>query len=309
MPNEYQAQDLVKLIRLKYPERSQNGLYNTNVVLEEVADDVGHSVRWIDAAVFSMWRSHGLTRSAFEVKVSRSDFLRELKKPDKYEWCIECFHEFWYVAPKGVIQVEELPVGAGWLYPRGKQLVTGRQAARNPNPRLDDGLLASFMRSAWKEINRCNQEDYEEKMFKDTRYQTAQIFQEGTERFFKERGLFPFIHDSDEVFNTLQNATLERQFREDRNHFLSITGEFQRKMMELLNLFIVIATKSLFLRNDTGRYIVNSYGGIDDSSIEALKNVLKPKGRHIQVYHDKQRKQFAKFVKLLLEGGIFDADT
>ena len=36
--------------------------------------------RWIDVAVFQMWKTKGLTRSAFEIKVSRSDFISEMRR-------------------------------------------------------------------------------------------------------------------------------------------------------------------------------------------------------------------------------------
>ncbi|MBU2177548.1 MAG: hypothetical protein KJ556_20850, partial [Gammaproteobacteria bacterium] len=135
--NNYKAEDLVTLIRKKY-KTDANG-YNPCVVLEQVPDGTGmYQSRWIDVAVFQMWASKGLTRTAFEIKVSRSDFLSEIQSPQKHAWCRESFHYFFFVAPKDIIQVEELPDGVGWLYPRGSQLCTGRQARINDNPKLDD---------------------------------------------------------------------------------------------------------------------------------------------------------------------------
>ncbi len=64
----------------------------------------------------------------FEVKVTRSDFLQELKDPTKREpmeaVCAACY----FVAPKGIFDVSELPEGWGWLETRASGLVTRREA-------------------------------------------------------------------------------------------------------------------------------------------------------------------------------------
>jgi hypothetical protein len=144
------AEYLVNLIRQRYPVYRDDG-FHRYVVLEQVPDGTGmYQGHWIDVAVFHMWPSSGLLRSAFEIKISRSDFLRELQYPNKYKWVQDSFHEFWYVAPQGVIKREELPANAGWLCPRANKLTVKRHAVKNENPKLDDLLLAGFMRAAAK---------------------------------------------------------------------------------------------------------------------------------------------------------------
>lgn len=58
----------------------------------------------------------------FEVKVSRSDWLRELADADKAEaWSRYC-HHWWLVAPREVVRPGELPDGWGHLAPAGNRL-------------------------------------------------------------------------------------------------------------------------------------------------------------------------------------------
>ena len=58
----------------------------------------------------------------FEVKVSRSDWLRELKDPCKSEaWSRYC-HHWWLVAPRDVVKPGELPENWGHLAPAGRGL-------------------------------------------------------------------------------------------------------------------------------------------------------------------------------------------
>lgn len=52
-----------------------------------------------------------------EIKVSRSDWLVELRNPDKAQaWKQHC-DQWWLVAPKHVARIEELPPGWGWSAP------------------------------------------------------------------------------------------------------------------------------------------------------------------------------------------------
>ena len=82
--SKYTAEQLVSLVRERF--ELKNGVFNQCVVLEQVPDGTGAiQHRWIDVAVFQIWESKGLTRSAFEVKVSRSDFLHELQHSEKHQ--------------------------------------------------------------------------------------------------------------------------------------------------------------------------------------------------------------------------------
>lgn len=272
------AEDLVKLIRQRYPLNRPNGLYQTHVVLEQVPDGTGmHQGHWIDVAVFDLWPSEGLLRSAFEIKVSRSDFIRELQHPNKYKWVLECFHKFWFVAPKDVIQLEELPVNAGWMCPRGNKLVVKRHAVQNPNPKLDDVLLAAFMRAAAKEIARVNSTTVKDILEKSTEHQLAKLYQEAVTMFTNQRGLRKYEQPKspEEIVGWLSDATMDKQLKEDREHLLDIAGRFQREIVSLLNVFLIIANKGLFARDQLGKYIVSAYGGEDNESIETLKQCAK----------------------------------
>lgn len=57
--------------------------------------------------------SERLRRVAFEVKVSRGDFLAELRQPRKRAVALLWSNEFYFAAPSGLIQVAELPPECG----------------------------------------------------------------------------------------------------------------------------------------------------------------------------------------------------
>jgi len=69
-----------------------------------------------------------LTTIGYELKVSRSDFLRDDKW---YEYLPYC-HELYFVCPRGLIAPEELPenVGLLWASANGRKLYAKRRAVR-----------------------------------------------------------------------------------------------------------------------------------------------------------------------------------
>jgi len=61
-------------------------------------------------AIRKSWTKPCVT--AYEVKVSRGDFLRDEKWPRYLDFC----NEMYFACPAGIIQVEELPVEVGLVY-------------------------------------------------------------------------------------------------------------------------------------------------------------------------------------------------
>ena len=54
-------------------------------------------------------------RMGMEIKVSRADFFREVRDPDKRQAWHSMVHRFTYVCPKGMIGKHEVPEGCGLL--------------------------------------------------------------------------------------------------------------------------------------------------------------------------------------------------
>jgi hypothetical protein len=65
--------------------------------------------RKIDLWALSCSTADGLIAHSYEVKVSRADWLSELKKPLKRRMAMAISNQFWFVAPKGIIKPEEIP--------------------------------------------------------------------------------------------------------------------------------------------------------------------------------------------------------
>jgi hypothetical protein len=72
-------------------------------------------LRTADFVALDMWESAGHRIIGHEVKVSRSDWRRELADPTKGEAWAQWCHEWYVVAPRGVVPRAELPVGWGLI--------------------------------------------------------------------------------------------------------------------------------------------------------------------------------------------------
>lgn len=115
----------------------------------EVGDATGgrHS-RWADAVSMACWPSRGLRIYGFELKASRSDWLREKKKPEK-SCAIQRYCDHWVlVTAEGVLLPGELPPTWGHL-----ELAGGKLHWRSPAPPLEAAplerpFLAALLRRA-----------------------------------------------------------------------------------------------------------------------------------------------------------------
>lgn len=87
------------------------------------------SRRYADVIGFSTWGSRGHTLRGFEIKVSRSDWLAEVKNPEKAGAFAHCVHDWYVVSAPGVVQPHEVPKTWGWIERHGSRLVQQKKAA------------------------------------------------------------------------------------------------------------------------------------------------------------------------------------
>jgi len=268
---KYKASDLIEKLRFKYGE--------AYVVLEQVADCTGAAYQsWVDAVVISLWPSNGLVRRAFEIKVDRNDYLREIQNPSKNAWARECFHEFWYVAPKNIIKtIDEVPEGCGWMTPHGKTLRIVKAAERKEDPVIDDALLASLARSLQKDKDNYIAEAAKNVLKNSKVHQHALVAASAVDKFLDERGGHYFYGDNEKkLLDELNKATIDKKSQIERDRILSFLTRFQNKINDLFEIFAILARLSLLERDEAGEFIVNTWGGLDEEAIETVRK-SKPK--------------------------------
>ena len=131
-------------------------------MLSEVRNSTGEirQARYADAIAIccsSPFQIHG-----FEIKVSRSDLVRELTMPEKADLIAAHCDRWWLVLPSHTLLKDgELPTDWGLLTIRGKSLCVRKAAPqRSPLP-LERGFVASLLRSAHKESPSADELDAE----------------------------------------------------------------------------------------------------------------------------------------------------
>ena len=135
------------MLRARYPSPEW-------AFLEEVAPSTGGGTRYADAVAVGLWASRGHAVHGFEIKVSRSDWLRELKDPSKAEPVCRYCDFWWIVAPKGVVKDGELPIKWGLLELRATNLTQIVAAPRlEPQP-IGRAFFASLMRRGLEDLDR-----------------------------------------------------------------------------------------------------------------------------------------------------------
>lgn len=113
----------------------------------EVAASTGFAGSYADGLAFHLWPSSGHPIYGFEIKISRNDWLRELKQPAKPVVMQYC-DKWWLVAPKGVAVLEEIPKAWGFM-----EIVNGKIYTRKQAPDLEAiepplGFIAALLRRA-----------------------------------------------------------------------------------------------------------------------------------------------------------------
>lgn len=159
---------MIDLLHQRYNTRSQ-GVGSRYVCMAHVRSDAGFDAqRTADFMALDLWPSQGLVLHGHEVKISRSDWLNELKDPEKAGAFIPHMDYWWLViADKSMVRAGELPEGWGMMHvgtdgqlrvvkqaPRLRKLVPNEAwewgQPRFIYPPIHRGLAAAMLRAAAK---------------------------------------------------------------------------------------------------------------------------------------------------------------
>jgi hypothetical protein len=139
--------ELMALLRARYP----TGEY---AFFTEVPNGTGSGCsRHADALAMSLWPSRGLSLYGFELKASRTDWLKELKNPEKAE-SIARYCDFWFLVAgsKEIVQAGELPPTWGLLVPHGDKLKVAVEAKPMEPEELTRKFIAALLHCASTQI-------------------------------------------------------------------------------------------------------------------------------------------------------------
>lgn len=142
---------LLELLRARHT-RSGNGGAGEYAFLTHVRNEAGFAAtRTLDALTVSLWPSRGMELHGYELKCSRSDWVRELREPAKAEAFIGRLDRFSLViADASIVADGELPPTWGLVVAKGKRLVTAVAAPKliPTHDRISRSWLVCMLRAA-----------------------------------------------------------------------------------------------------------------------------------------------------------------
>lgn len=117
-------------------------------VITEVRDATGfNGKRSADALCMCLWPSRGLELHGFEIKVSRTDWLKELSQPEKSE-AIAKYCDRWWIAvgDASIVKLPEVPKAWGLLVPHKDGLKVAKPAELIEAVPMTRSFLAAVFR-------------------------------------------------------------------------------------------------------------------------------------------------------------------
>lgn len=117
--------------------------------IPQVRNGTGYArnrTRTADALVFSTWPSRGLWLGGVEIKVSRSDWKKELADPGKASDIAQYCHHWYVAAPEGIVPVAEVPETWGLVEVKHNTATIVKRAPLQEVKPIDMLLLCSIMR-------------------------------------------------------------------------------------------------------------------------------------------------------------------
>lgn len=159
-----------QILRNRYPE-------NEYVLIAEVSDKSGFSrSRSLDYMLINLWESRGLAITGIELKSNRSDWLRELKKPDKQENHFKYCDYFYLLTDNIPAFPEEIPVNWGHMHITEKgTLKIVKQAPKLNSIPVDRSLLCAMLRRAQSKQGFVHKDTLEDKIAEEAERRMKQL--------------------------------------------------------------------------------------------------------------------------------------
>lgn len=147
------ADQVIAAIRRRY---TPDGQVPEWVIVEQVRNQQGFGgatpIRTFDALMVGLWESRGHPIHGFEVKVSKGDWKRELKAPDKADPLVRHVSYWWIAAPVGIVDPSTLPDGWGLQVTDGKRLRTVREATKREAAPPSWSMVAAILKRAAEQV-------------------------------------------------------------------------------------------------------------------------------------------------------------
>jgi len=126
---------------------------NGYACLFEVANGTGSSAsRAADIVVLNLWPSRGMDFNGYEVKTARSDWLRELKQPEKAWPVMQYMDRWWLLAAPNVAKLDEIPSNWGFMEFNGVKCRVLKPAPKLEPKAVTKTFLGALLRKPVRDV-------------------------------------------------------------------------------------------------------------------------------------------------------------
>ena len=141
---EIKTKEITAFFESKYAKSSKKSGYFTELRLGTSFQDEQR----IDGFLMDLHAVDNYEITIFEFKVSRSDFLHELKNPHKREAAIHLSNKFYFVTANNIVDdPDEIPEDCGWMvFKNGKVEILKEAPLRSKPENAPWSLFASVFR-------------------------------------------------------------------------------------------------------------------------------------------------------------------
>lgn len=231
-------------------------------VLYEVANGMSATFSgYADAIAMGLFPSRGLHIHGFEIKISRTDWLKELRNPAKAEGVAKYCDYFWLLtSEEGIATKDEVPAGWGLYVLKGKHLEEVKRARKLNSKNPDRPFIGAMLRRA-NEMAERERRRAQEEIDKDKFVQQAR---KDAEKRAEER------FQEDLQIATREHEALKHQIEEFENvSGIKIDNWNGRKMGEAVNLLSKLSTarevdRLAYLARDLESQIRDITKGVDE---------------------------------------------
>lgn len=115
------AKEVLIALKKRHKDKSQYAFFEelrcgTGYSHYKIGNHTINPEQRFDVFVLDLYPSNKHLRTVYEIKVSRSDFLHEIKNPEKRKTALLFSNQFYFVVPTGLVKKEEIPNECGLIY-------------------------------------------------------------------------------------------------------------------------------------------------------------------------------------------------
>jgi hypothetical protein len=166
------------------------------------------------------------------------------------------------------------------MFPKGDKLCVSHTAVRNPSPKLDDHLLAAFMRAANKIIcSSCSVHEFDV-LKNSVEHQKARAAYKATMRFIQEKSHYwlpPEGNVEEIIYDKLTAVVATPEEKREIDQITRTLVSFRREIAGLAAQYLALAGNTILATDAVGEYVLNCWGSNAPQAMKYIESVTQDK--------------------------------